>query len=220
MAVRWERDPFRTNGAHQLVLRFKPSLTFFMRATEVAHQATKLAGQYHMIVGLNVGRPALVFAIFLATLVSCVPVPIITGPHLQPKYLGSARVEIGTTCEGAIPYVWIFGPENTRQKVLVRQDESGRAMLELSAAPLKGLPSEMPMITISSLTSGRMEMVAAESVEIIGTLWTASYPLHEGMQAAYRVQLPAIDVRSETWRPGIVEFRPAAVRPYLPPLNC
>lgn len=173
-----------------------------------------------MIVGQKVGKPVLALAVLFVSLTSCVPVPIMTGPHLQPNYLGRAHVEAGATCEGAIPYIWIFGPQNVRQKVLVRQDATGRANLELSAMPLKGLPSEMPPIAITSLTSGKTQTVAAESVEIIGTLWVAKYPLSEGNTAAYRVQLPAINVKPEAWSPGVVELHPTATRPYLPPFNC
>ena len=173
-----------------------------------------------MTVEHKVGKPVLGFVVLFAVLAACVPVPTMTGPHLRPDYQGRARVEVGTTCQGAIPYIWIIGPQKVRQKVLVRQDEAGRAVLELSAMPLKGLASEMPPITISSLTSGKTQTVAAESVEIIGALWIAKFPLREGMQAAYRVQLPAIDVKQEAWSPGVVELRPIAARPYLPPFNC
>lgn len=153
-------------------------------------------------------------------LAACVPVPVILGPRLRPEYLGKARIEAGATCQDSIPYVWIYGPRNVRLRVLAREDSAGRAVLVLSAVPFMGSRSKLRGIRVTSLASGKTEMVAPANIKVTGTLWIGEFPLREGIQSGYRVVLPAIDLRPTIWKPGVVVLRPVSARPSLPPLNC
>ncbi len=160
------------------------------------------------------------WAALLVILAACTPVPVLLGPRLQPDYQGEARTESGATCQDSLPFIWIYGPQNVRLRVLAREDQAGRAVMVLSAIPFMGSKTELKGIRITNLATGKTDLVAPKNIQIIGTLWSAEFPLSGGIKSAYRIVLPTLNLKSEAWGPGVVELRPISAAPSFLPFNC
>jgi hypothetical protein len=165
--------------------------------------------------------PLLALALALS---GCLPVPVVVPERLAPRYLGSEKTDGGMTCSFKNEFLSIEGPHFVHLNLSPRYyAEQHLAILEIRLITTGRHPFMLEPQTLSfvPLQGGPTQTVSVSS-PLIAPL--KPYEFEVRMEnvplAGMRVNLPAVKIESDTWRPGDLELRlvPATVRPL--PFNC